>query len=62
MHFGVSSWDFRDERPKIADPEAKKPEDWDEDAPKMIEDSEATKPEGWLEDEPLEVLFLSFSH
>jgi calnexin len=37
---------------QIADPEAVKPEDWDEDAPYEIVDEEATKPEDWLEDEP----------
>lgn len=40
---------------RIADPEATKPEDWDEDAPRMIEDEEAEKPEGWLDDEPAEI-------
>ncbi|KAF7938144.1 hypothetical protein BELL_0045g00070 [Botrytis elliptica] len=40
---------------RIADPEAKKPEDWDEDAPFEIVDEEATKPEDWLEDEPLSI-------
>lgn len=37
---------------KIADPEASKPADWDEDAPYEIVDTEAKKPEDWLEDEP----------
>ncbi|KAF8588316.1 Calreticulin-domain-containing protein [Ramaria rubella] len=36
---------------RIADPEATKPADWDEDAPYEILDEEATKPEGWLDDE-----------
>lgn len=40
---------------RIPDPEAKKPEDWDEEAPFEIVDEEATKPEDWLEDEPLVV-------
>lgn len=40
---------------RIADPEASKPDDWDEDAPKEILDEEAEKPEGWLDDEPEEV-------
>lgn len=37
---------------RIADPEAKKPEDWDEEAPYEIVDEEATIPEDWLVDEP----------
>jgi len=40
---------------KIADPEATKPEDWDEDAPYEIIDSDAVKPESWLDDEPLTI-------
>ena len=40
---------------RIPDPEASKPEDWDEDAPAQIEDPEAEKPEGWLDDEPAEI-------
>ncbi|KAL5346947.1 hypothetical protein ACLOAV_008090 [Pseudogymnoascus australis] len=36
---------------KIADPEAKKPEDWNEEAPFEIVDEEAEKPEDWLETE-----------
>ena len=40
---------------RIADPEATKPEDWDEDAPREIPDEEAEKPKGWLDDEPLEI-------
>lgn len=40
-----------DEREYIVDPEAKKPDDWDESAPKEILDEEATKPADWLEDE-----------
>jgi len=34
----------------IPDPEAAKPDDWDEDAPAMIEDPDDEKPEGWLDD------------
>ena len=45
----------RDERKTIPDPNATKPDDWDENAPREIVDEEATKPEGWLDDEPLEV-------
>ncbi|CAH8546719.1 unnamed protein product [Heterobilharzia americana] len=37
---------------KIVDTNAKKPEDWDENAPETIEDENATKPPGWLDDEP----------
>ena len=44
-----SDWD---EREKIPDPEAVKPDEWDEDAPRMILDESAVKPEGWLDDEP----------
>nr|ANT80549.1 calnexin-1 [Tradescantia hirsutiflora] len=44
-----------DERPKIADSSAVKPDDWDEDAPMEIEDEEAVKPEGWLDDEPEDI-------
>ena len=36
----------------MADPEADKPDDWDEDAPYEVPDEEAVKPEGWLDDEP----------
>jgi hypothetical protein len=43
--------DWVDEQ-KIADPDATKPDDWDEDAPYEILDEEAVKPEGWLDDEP----------
>lgn len=32
----------------IPDPDAKKPDDWDEDAPAMIPDPNAKLPEGWL--------------
>ena len=38
---------------RIPDADAKKPDDWDEDAPYEILDEEAQKPEGWLDDEPL---------
>lgn len=40
---------------RIPDPEASKPDDWDEDAPKEIVDEEAEKPEGWLDNEPEEI-------
>eukprot|EP00172_Hildenbrandia_rubra_P002434 Plantae.Rhodophyta-Hildenbrandia_rubra.ctg3281.p1 GENE.Plantae.Rhodophyta-Hildenbrandia_rubra.ctg3281~~Plantae.Rhodophyta-Hildenbrandia_rubra.ctg3281.p1 ORF type:complete len:621 (-),score=163.38 Plantae.Rhodophyta-Hildenbrandia_rubra.ctg3281:1201-3063(-) len=40
---------------KIADPDAKKPDDWDEDEPKEIPDEDATKPEDWDEDMPKEI-------
>ncbi|RKF78734.1 Calnexin-like protein [Golovinomyces cichoracearum] len=40
---------------RIPDPDAKKPDDWDEDAPYEIVDESATKPEDWLEDEPLNI-------
>lgn len=40
---------------RISDPEATKPDDWDEDAPKEIPDMDAEKPEGWLDDEPDEI-------
>ena len=43
---------FKDEREKIPDPEASKPEDWDESAPQKILDESAEKPSGWLDDEP----------
>lgn len=36
---------------RIPDPDATKPEDWDEDAPRTIVDEDAKKPEDWLEDE-----------
>lgn len=40
---------------RIPDPDATKPEDWDEDAPRVIPDEDAVKPAGWLDDEPSEV-------
>ena len=40
---------------RIADPDAAKPEDWDEDAPRQVPDEDADKPEGWLDDEPAQV-------
>ncbi len=40
---------------RIADPEATKPDDWDEDAAMEVPDEDAKKPEGWLEDEEAEV-------
>ncbi len=39
-------------RVRIPDPEAVKPDDWDEDAPAKIEDPDAVKPEGWMDDGP----------
>ncbi|KAK9831361.1 hypothetical protein WJX81_005717 [Elliptochloris bilobata] len=47
-----SSWV---DTPKIPDPAAVKPDDWDEDAPKMIPDEDAEKPAGWLDDEPADM-------
>ncbi|KAL3215902.1 hypothetical protein MRX96_033374 [Rhipicephalus microplus] len=41
-----------DEREKVPDPNAVKPDDWDEDAPREIPDPDAKKPVGWLDDEP----------
>jgi len=46
----VKPADWVDE-PRIVDPEAKKPEDWDENEPKMVKDSSATKPADWDEAE-----------
>ena len=40
---------------RIPDPDASKPDDWDEDAPRTIPDEDAVKPDGWLDDEPTEV-------
>lgn len=37
---------------QITDPTAKKPDDWDDDAPPQIPDANAVMPDGWLEDEP----------
>ncbi len=37
---------------RIADPNAVKPDDWDEDAPAKISDPDAVKPEGWMDDGP----------
>jgi len=39
----------------IADPDATKPSDWDEDAPKYIPDPEASKPSDWDENEPEQI-------
>uniref|UniRef100_A0A8C9AMB2 Calmegin n=1 Tax=Prolemur simus TaxID=1328070 RepID=A0A8C9AMB2_PROSS len=41
-----------DERAKIPDSSAVKPEDWDENEPAKIEDLSVVKPDGWLDDEP----------
>ncbi|QDZ25677.1 calnexin [Chloropicon primus] len=46
--------DWVDE-PQFPDPDATKPDDWDEDAPAKIPDADATKPADWDEDMPLEV-------
>ena len=35
----------------ISDPEARKPEDWDENQPRQVLDEAATMPDGWLVDE-----------
>ena len=35
-----------------ADPDAVKPDDWDETEPAEIEDESAEMPTGWLENEP----------
>ena len=40
---------------RMIDPDATKPDDWDEDAPRQIEDEDAEKPDGWLDDEPAEI-------
>jgi len=37
--------------PKMSDPEAFKPDDWDEDEARMIVDPDAKMPDGWLEGE-----------
>jgi hypothetical protein len=54
--------DSEDEKPghwvddkRIWDPDARKPDDWDEDAPYEIVNDEAEKPEGWLDHEPLSI-------
>jgi calnexin len=44
-----SDWDDRE---KVPDPDAVKPESWDETQLEMIPDETAEKPEGWLDDEP----------
>ena len=38
--------------PRIPDPDAEKPDDWDEDAPQKIPDPDAEKPDDWLDDGP----------
>ncbi|QPG72776.1 hypothetical protein FOA43_000077 [Brettanomyces nanus] len=55
--------DKHDKKPKnwvdeefIRDPNAVKPENWDEDAPYMIADPSATKPNDWDEDTPVSIL------
>jgi len=37
---------------RIPDPEAVKPDDWDESEPEEIPDPEAVKPDDWLDHEP----------
>ena len=37
---------------KIPDPDASKPEDWDESEPMMVVDPSASKPATWYDDEP----------
>ncbi|XP_014790262.2 calnexin isoform X1 [Octopus bimaculoides] len=44
-----------DDREKIADPDAVKPDDWDEEQPEKIIDEDAVKPSGWLDDEPEDI-------
>ena len=46
--FAQDDWD---EREKIPDPTATKPDDWDESQPATIPDTDAMKPEGWLDEE-----------
>lgn len=46
---------FKDEREKIPDLEATKPDDWDENEPKQIVDTEAVMPSDWLVNEPLTI-------
>ena len=52
LYFGCI-WNLNDTQFffRIADPDASKPEDWDEDAPEYITDDSASMPDGWLEDE-----------
>lgn len=44
-----------EDEPRVRDPAARKPDDWDESQPAELPDMTATKPEGWLDDEPLYV-------
>ncbi|XP_055540341.1 calnexin-like isoform X2 [Wyeomyia smithii] len=44
--FKPENWD---EREKIPDPDAEKPDDWNEDEPPKIPDPNASQPEGWLD-------------
>jgi hypothetical protein len=41
---------------EISDPDAKKPDDWDESQPKTVADPEETKPEDWYRGAPLVTL------
>lgn len=43
------SWDDRE---KIPDESATKPDDWDESQPKLVQDENARMPDDWLENEP----------
>ena len=52
LFFNIFNCPSQDEREKIPDPEASKPEDWDESAPQKILDESAEKPSGWLDEEP----------
>lgn len=38
------------DEPKMADPNSMKPDDWDEEEPRMIDDLAASMPTGWVED------------
>lgn len=39
----------------LPDPNAKKPDDWDESAPATLPDPDAEKPEGWLDNAPEQI-------
>ena len=45
---------------QFSDPDAKKPEDWDENQPRQVLDEAATMPDGWLVDEESMVRIISF--
>lgn len=40
---------------RMPDPTAKKPDDWDEDAPATIPDPQSKKPDGWLDNESMQI-------